>query len=177
MPPSVMVSKKLPPTRRTLCRHPPASQPGLRRKPQRLAPKTDEILAQLHAHHGLLAPAAKALGLSRSNLDRMVQRRSRLAHACRQSRETLVDFTEGKLFECISGKREKSIIFALSTLDRHRGWHWRRGPSSALATSLEFNNFRITFVTPESVRAERAGQTIDHQPVEDMRSEDDDKPD
>ena len=27
-------------------------------------------------------------------------------------------------------------------------------------------------VTPESVRAERAGQTIDHQPVEDMRSED-----
>ena len=65
----------------------------------------------------------------------MVQRRSKLAFACRQAREGLVDFTEGKLFECISEKREKSIIFALSTLGRHRGYALAKG------TELSFGDW------------------------------------
>ena len=76
------------------------------------------------------------------------------------------------MFECISEKREKSIIFALSTLGRHRGYALAKGTELSFGDKPRVNNFRITFVTPESVRAERAGQTIDHQPVEDMRSED-----
>jgi hypothetical protein len=94
-----------------------------RRRSSRACPPEAEIIAAIYAHHGILSPTAKALGLARSSLDRMVQRRSRLAYACRQARETLIDFTESKLYECISEKRERSIIFALSSpLARQRGW-------------------------------------------------------
>jgi hypothetical protein len=57
----------------------------------------------------------------------MVQRRSKLAWACRQSRETLVDFAESKLFEKIRDGNERCILYTLSTLGKHRGYAVAKG--------------------------------------------------
>ena len=148
-----------------------AERPGLRRKPQRLAPKSDEIIAQIHAHHGILSPAAKALGLSRSSLDRMVQRRGKLAMACRQAREGLVDFAEGKLFEKIREGNERCIIFALSSpIARARGWG-AQGAELVLGDApRRITEIVITVV--DAVDGRPAGQVIEHRPVEDADAAD-----
>ena len=84
----------------------------------------------------------------------------------------MVDFTETKLFEKIRDGNEKCIIFALSSpIARARGWG-SQGTEFNAGDRPRINNFTIKFVTPESLRAERAEKVIEHRAVEDNRVED-----
>lgn len=130
------------------------TQPRLRRKPQRLAPKTDEILAQIALHKGFLTPCAAALGISRSSLVRMFERSSKLAWACRQSREGLIDFTEQKMFQKIAEGDGKMIIFALSTIGRTRGYQLPKG------TEVSFGDVSNTTISSVVVNAVPSGKFV-----------------
>jgi hypothetical protein len=138
-----------------------ANQTGNRRKPQRLAPKEAEIIAALQASHGILSPAAKALGLARSSLDRMVQRRSRLAYACRQAREGLVDYAETRLFEKIKDGDSRCIIFALSSpIARARGWG-----SSGDVNGETRQITEIVIKVVDAVEGRPVGPLIEHEAI------------
>jgi hypothetical protein len=148
-------------------------RPFSRRKPTRLRPSIEDTLVQIKAHKGFVTPAALALGVSRGVLDRMISRSSRLSYACHQERGGLTDFAEQQLFKRIAAGDTKAICFALSSK-----WGQARGYAPK---GTEFNggdqprvtNFNIKFITPESLKAERAGKVIEHQAaVEDNWTED-----
>ena len=85
----------------------------------------------------------------------MVERSSKLAWACRQSREGLIDFTEQKMFQKIAEGDGKMIIFALSTIGRTRGYQLPRG------TEVNFGDVSDTMVTSVVVNAVPSGQFIE----------------
>lgn len=154
-----------------------AGQTVLRRKPQRLAPSIDDCIAKIHQFHGLLGPAAAALGLSRSSLDRMVQRSSKLAWAVKQAREKMGDFAESKLFELIAQKDQRSIQFYLSSVHRRRGYGLQLGETIQLGdtnTTITLKAVNIIAV-PSGMRCNTDGSIIDPQMVieHDGRTEDD----
>ena len=103
-----------------------------RRKPTRVRPSIEDALVQIKLHKGFLTPAAAGLGMSRGNLDRMISRSSRLAYACKEAREGLLDYTESKLFRRIEAEDTRAIIFALSTIGRARGYALARGSTLAM---------------------------------------------
>ena len=116
-----------------------------RRKPTRMRPSIEDALVQIKAHKGFLTPAALALGVSRGFLDRMVSRSSRLSYACRQENESLIDFTEQKLFKRIAAEDTRAIIFCLSTLGKHRGYVLPKG--TALNAEVTNSTLVIQHVT------------------------------
>lgn len=125
-------------------------QPDFRRKPQRLAPKIDEVQAQIYACKGFLTPCAAALGISRSSLVRMIERSSKLAWACKQAKEGLIDFAEQQLFKRIAAEDTRAIIFALSSpAARARGWGAQGSEFSAGDRPRQIGNIVIEFISRE----------------------------
>jgi hypothetical protein len=149
------------------------SQPAFRRKPQRLAPKTDEIVAQIYACKGFLTPCAAALGISRSSLVRMIERSSKLAWACKQAKEGLLDYAEQQLFKRIAAEDTRAIIFALSSpIARARGWGAQGAEFPVDGQMRTTNHFTIELISREQIEAERANRTIEHRADESNRAED-----
>lgn len=81
----------------------------------------------MRASHGLLAPAARALGTSRGSLQRMVKRYASLEQARREARATMGDFAEAKQFELIGDRHWPAIQFYLMTQCRDRGYVMPKG--------------------------------------------------
>lgn len=90
----------------------------------------DEVIAALHANRGLIALAARDLGVSRQALYARVKRDPELLACIEHEREAIVDLAEQKLFEALDRGERWAIMAVLSRLGRHRGW----GDAPASAT-------------------------------------------
>jgi hypothetical protein len=121
---------------------------GFHRWPRRSTVKPDQALQAIIDCKGILADAAKSLGMSRSNLVRMAQNSSRLARELKDQRDALVDFTEKKLFQKISEGATRAIIYCLSTIGRTRGWVLPRGTELNVGDTA---NLAITSVTINAI--------------------------
>jgi hypothetical protein len=122
--------------------------------------KPGEAEAALKASHGLLAPAARALGTTRSSLQTMVKRYARLEKVRQEQRGVMGDFTESKMFELIGEKHWPAIQFYLSTQCRDRGYVLPKG--TALNTG-DVSNVTINSVI---IRTVESGRYLTEPPVE-----------
>lgn len=72
--------------------------------------------------NGFVSHAAAALGISRTQLYRIINDKPTVAEALRDSREAMKDFAESKLFGNIKEGKEASIFFYLKTQAKDRGY-------------------------------------------------------
>lgn len=89
----------------------------------------DEVIAALQANRGLIALAARDLGVSRQALYARIKRDQELLACIEHEREAIVDLAEQKLFEALDRGERWAVMTVLSRLGRYRGWS--DGPSSA----------------------------------------------
>ncbi len=82
----------------------------------------EQMIDAIQKANGIKAAAARVLGCSRTTIDRYIANYATVAQAYEESRETLIDMAEGKLFEQIKGGNITAIIFALKTIGKHRGY-------------------------------------------------------
>jgi hypothetical protein len=101
---------------------PQMAQNAQKRWPRRSTTTPNQAIAAIQKHRGVLADAALALGMARSNLARMARDNSKVARAVAQERDKFIDFTEKKLAEKVEDGNIQAIIFTLSTIGRVRGW-------------------------------------------------------
>jgi hypothetical protein len=86
---------------------------------ERLRP--DVVTAAIHAHHGVLASAAAALGYARSGLEKYIQRHG-LADEVVAAREAFLDLAEGELFRQVREGNLTATIFYLKCQGKGRGY-------------------------------------------------------
>lgn len=89
----------------------------------RPAELTEEQIAHaLQRQCGNVSATAKALGVSRSTINRRIAGSSVLETIRDDARETLIDVAENALLKAIKGGNIAAIIFALKTQGRSRGY-------------------------------------------------------
>lgn len=82
----------------------------------------DQIIEVLEKKAGLLAPTAKAIGISRRCLYNWIEKSPKLQEAVTDARETVIDMAESVLMEKIQGKETVATLFYLKTIGRERGY-------------------------------------------------------
>jgi hypothetical protein len=109
-----------PPARR---RKPTVDKDGYERKAKYAPLDPDQVIAALEACHGLIAPAARALGTSRQAIYGLMKREPRVAEAVDAAREDLLDAAENRLREkAIVDGDTASLLFLLKCLGKQRGY-------------------------------------------------------
>lgn len=97
---------------------PPAGKRGRR---------TDKTIeATLRSSYGLVATAARRLGMSRTNLYKRISKSERLQAALEDAREEIVDTGELKLIQAVGKGEAWAIAFVLKTLGKSRGFVERK---------------------------------------------------
>ena len=86
---------------------------------ERLRPEV--VIAAIRAHHGVIAPAAEALGYSRSALESYLHRHA-LWPIVTEAREAFLDFAEGELFRQVREGNLTATIFYLKCQGKQRGY-------------------------------------------------------
>lgn len=95
------------------------------------------VMEALRRTHGLVAPAAELLGVSRGSLYRAIDR-YKLKDYQRQLREEVIgDIAELKLFEAIQAGKPWAVTFYLKTLGRWRGYVERQEIASVGEVQIE----------------------------------------
>lgn len=84
--------------------------------------KALKIITAIKESKGLLTMAARKSGIGYTTLWRYTQDFPSVRQAVEESKESMVDFAEGKLFEKISKGNTASIIFYLKTQGKRRGY-------------------------------------------------------
>uniref|UniRef100_A0A6M3KAU5 Uncharacterized protein n=1 Tax=viral metagenome TaxID=1070528 RepID=A0A6M3KAU5_9ZZZZ len=92
---------------------------GLSKKRQDTAQR---IITALKETRGLLTMAARKAGVSYTTVKRYATEFPSIKEAVQESKESMVDFAEGKLFEKISKGDTACIIFYLKTQGKGRGY-------------------------------------------------------
>ncbi len=80
------------------------------------------IIAALKETHGLLTLAARKAGVSYHTVNRYAQELPSVREAVLEAKESMLDFTEGKLYEKISKGDTVAILFFLKTQGSKRGY-------------------------------------------------------
>lgn len=80
----------------------------------------------LIAARGIVADAARALGVDRSSVHRAINRYQTVADARDDAREAQIDRVESKLLNEIDNGNITAIIFYLKTQAKHRGYSERQ---------------------------------------------------
>lgn len=75
--------------------------------------------------HGLVAPAARKLKVSRQAIYRMAKRHPTVQEAMKDARDDLVDLAEIRLFEAVNKGSLPAVFFALRTIGKDRGYGTR----------------------------------------------------
>lgn len=76
----------------------------------------------LRANHGIITATANALNVSRQTIHNKLNADPKLREIQEEARFGIVDIAESKFIENIQAGNEKSIIYALQTLGRSRGY-------------------------------------------------------
>jgi hypothetical protein len=70
----------------------------------------------------MLSAAARDLGVSRQTVYNYIEKYVTVREARDEARDTLLDMTEGKLFEAIKRGNIAAIMFTLKTIGKSRGY-------------------------------------------------------
>lgn len=84
--------------------------------------KADEVAAAIKKAKGFVTVAARDLGCTTQTIHNYRNAYKAVADAFEESRESHLDFTEGKLLEQIKAGNITGIIFYLKTQGRNRGY-------------------------------------------------------
>jgi hypothetical protein len=71
---------------------------------------------------GFISVAARHLGVSRTQVYRMIDKHPSVAEAVADARESMTDLAEGKLVKLINDENATAIIFYLKTQGKGRGY-------------------------------------------------------
>lgn len=87
--------------------------------------------------HGILAAAARRLGVSRVSVHKAVNKHPTLKAALEEARDEVLDLAESRLFEAVNAGTLSAIIFMLSTLGKNRGYVPRQEVHTPMLTQRE----------------------------------------
>src|SRR3954462_1263823 len=108
----------------------PADRVQRRRRYVRKPPR--HVLEEALSHSaGLIAPAARALGVSRMTLYRWLERDQPIIEHLGSLREEFLDMCEAQLVRHVHEGSERSVHFALRTLGKNRGYSERQEVTGA----------------------------------------------
>jgi hypothetical protein len=82
----------------------------------------EQILEAILKCHGNLAETARSLGIRRMGLTRRIDKNEKLRVALAQARDEFIDLCEASLYDCVVKGSIPSIMFALKTIGKARGW-------------------------------------------------------
>src|SRR4051794_40711933 len=88
----------------------------------RRRPSNAAIIAAMQAANGLLAPAARRLGVHRQRLHEWIAADQALQAVRDEMREDVLDLAEGKLVAAVEAGDMTSVYFLLRSLGRKRGY-------------------------------------------------------
>ncbi len=107
----------------------------------------EEVIEAIRNNHGLLAAAARELGVTRQTVYNYVKRYPTIARAVEESRETILDMAEGQLYKAVKNGSVPAMMFLLKTVGRNRGYVERQEVAGVTDAPL-----RIEIVDVEAKR-------------------------
>ena len=91
----------------------------------RRRPSNAAIIAAIQVENGLLAPAARRLGVHRQRLHEWIASNQALQAVRDGMRDEVLDLAEGKLVAAVEAGDMASVCFLLRTVGRKRGYSER----------------------------------------------------
>jgi len=82
----------------------------------------EQVIKAIMDNHGLLAAAARDLGVTRKTVYNYVKRYPTIAQAVQDARDTTLDMAEGQLMKAVRNGNVTAIMFLLKTVGRNRGY-------------------------------------------------------
>lgn len=133
-------------------------------------PNAELVIRLIREENGLLSPVARRLGIPRMTLEDYVRSRTRVESVMKECRETLLDKTEGKLYQLIDEGDFRAIALVLTMLGKNRGYALPKGGSlqTDVNNTLVIESVNVVAVPPgKYLSAEEAGGVIiDAKPIE-----------
>jgi hypothetical protein len=100
----------------------PHRKSGLGTAPYKLPRSNTKIIEALQQNAGLMAPAARALGVSRNSLMIRIAKEPELRKVRDEAVEIMLDIAEGHLMNGIRSGDKKDVRYFLRTRGRNRGY-------------------------------------------------------
>ena len=82
----------------------------------------EQVIEAIEHSNGLLAAAARELGISRRTVYNYVTKYPTIAKALEDARETNLDYAEGQLMKAVKAGNVTAIMFLLKTVGKSRGY-------------------------------------------------------
>lgn len=82
----------------------------------------EQVIEAIRNNNGLLAAAARELGIDRSTVWRYCQRFPTIQKALDDARDTNLDYAEGQLMRAVKAGNVTAIMFLLKTVGKSRGY-------------------------------------------------------
>ena len=82
----------------------------------------NKMLKALEEYYGIVTTASQSVGISRITHYRWLEEDAEYKSKVQDIKNSAIDFVESKLFDCIKGEKETSIIFYLKTIGKSRGY-------------------------------------------------------
>lgn len=110
-----------------------------------------QIVDALQRNRGIIALAAKDIGLTRQALERRIARSPALKAACLDLRETGLDMCEAVLWRAVNEKNLAIAQWMLERLGKHRGYNPRTELTGKDGGAIDLNS-SIEGLTDEQAR-------------------------
>lgn len=127
---------------------------GLSKKRQDTAQR---IITALKENKGLLTTAARKAGVSYTTVKRYAAEFPSVKDAVLEAKESMIDFTESKLFEKISRGDTACIIFYLKTQGKGRGYIERQELTGAegqpIKYAYELTDEQLEYIASKAIRS------------------------
>ena len=81
-----------------------------------------KMLKALEQYYGIVTTSCQSVGISRITHYRWLEEDEDYKAKVQDIKNSAIDFVESKLFDCIKGEKETSIIFYLKTIGKSRGY-------------------------------------------------------
>lgn len=82
----------------------------------------NKMLKALEEYYGIVTTSCQSVGISRITHYRWLEEDEDYKTKVQDIKNSAIDFVESKLFDCIKGEKETSIIFYLKTIGKSRGY-------------------------------------------------------
>jgi hypothetical protein len=105
----------------------------------------DEVIDAIKKSHGIVASAARILGIDRSTVQRYINNYPTIKAALENEREVWTDIAESQLIRAVRKGSLPAVMFYLKTVGRNRGYIERQEFTGADGGAIE-----IIHVKPKS---------------------------
>ena len=112
---------------------------------------TEQVIEQIEKHSGNLTMAAKALGVDRTTIYKMMARKPTIKHALDNARDVMIDNVESVLYKKALEGEAWAVCFFLKTQAKHRGYVERAEVTGKDGEKIEpLVIIRADQITPDS---------------------------